>query len=617
MTGSIWATLGIAPTNDVTEVRRAYARRLKEVHPEDDPEGFQALRAAYDQATNMARHGWAVPSPSDYDEDVFDDELADEVWPHEETRSWTRTEAPPQDWDRPSQQDSWTPQHSPANAPELPEDIRAELAREQELAEAHKALCDRLSVIISNPAGDRQEALSTMLAIFRSPGMDSLDTHARTEHWLAWVVGSGGPVTEELVEPLIQFFNWNDRPIGVDLSHAATVLQRRDAAAVLRRLKRGDDPDHLGWKVLSQKPTRLKRLRERFTLGLQKRVFALLDRIDFEIPYLLPHLNADAVAQWRERRRNPVMPAIFLWALLLVPPLAALTGTVAGFFGPPNGLNFLAQVVFAFAALAVFGMVRLHGLVRPRARWRDEDQAWGASRWIRLGWAPLGAALLLLSSVLPVTVPWVAAYWLVLGPLVCWTGITNGHFSETRTGLQSGFFIAMIPLGWIVLHAQGPQWVSLCWAGAGITLVAHHGRPALEAAWASMSATRRHLSAAGLAISTTGVAFAIATAPAELAGWPFRAVAAAALLLLFLISRPIRFTQSIAAQKLWFNWMRLGWIPCIAGAWYAPFTDMALATFVAGGLWLSGGALLTFLWEAAPRLDAWLSRGRRRRGALA
>jgi hypothetical protein len=43
-----WTILGIAPTDDVRSVKRAYATRLKACRPEDDPQGFAQLREAYD-----------------------------------------------------------------------------------------------------------------------------------------------------------------------------------------------------------------------------------------------------------------------------------------------------------------------------------------------------------------------------------------------------------------------------------------------------------------------------------------------------------------------------------------------------------------------------------------
>lgn len=51
----IWNILDIAPTDDVSAIKRAYAAKLKVYHPEEDPEGYQRLREAYDQAMKLAK----------------------------------------------------------------------------------------------------------------------------------------------------------------------------------------------------------------------------------------------------------------------------------------------------------------------------------------------------------------------------------------------------------------------------------------------------------------------------------------------------------------------------------------------------------------------------------
>lgn len=50
-----WEILGIEPTVEIKTIKKAYAVKLRIHHPEDDPEGFNQLRVAYEEALNEAK----------------------------------------------------------------------------------------------------------------------------------------------------------------------------------------------------------------------------------------------------------------------------------------------------------------------------------------------------------------------------------------------------------------------------------------------------------------------------------------------------------------------------------------------------------------------------------
>ncbi|MFS8148202.1 hypothetical protein ATY78_16300 [Rhizobium sp. R635] len=54
MAETCWTLLQIAPTQDENDIRRAYARRLRDFRPDEDPEGFQRLVGAKEAALNWA-----------------------------------------------------------------------------------------------------------------------------------------------------------------------------------------------------------------------------------------------------------------------------------------------------------------------------------------------------------------------------------------------------------------------------------------------------------------------------------------------------------------------------------------------------------------------------------
>ncbi|HDR1022111.1 TPA: hypothetical protein QB352_001372 [Pasteurella multocida] len=71
---SCWVLLGIEPTYDEREIRRAYAKKLKITRPDDDPEAYQRLREAFDDALMMAPY---LASQNDYQD--IDNWLDDDI----------------------------------------------------------------------------------------------------------------------------------------------------------------------------------------------------------------------------------------------------------------------------------------------------------------------------------------------------------------------------------------------------------------------------------------------------------------------------------------------------------------------------------------------------------
>lgn len=76
-----WCELGLSGPAGLSEIRHAYARRLKQTHPEDDPAGFQRLHEAYALACRLAR-GMSKEGAE------VDQEYAAEGQPAEERPVW-------------------------------------------------------------------------------------------------------------------------------------------------------------------------------------------------------------------------------------------------------------------------------------------------------------------------------------------------------------------------------------------------------------------------------------------------------------------------------------------------------------------------------------------------
>ena len=93
-----WTVLGLEPTSDERAVLRAYAKKLRETRPEDDPEGFQRLLAAREQALAWRERIRPPPSPPPLEGDRF--EAADPVGRPFRVILGAEMSAPPKDEQR-------------------------------------------------------------------------------------------------------------------------------------------------------------------------------------------------------------------------------------------------------------------------------------------------------------------------------------------------------------------------------------------------------------------------------------------------------------------------------------------------------------------------------------
>ena len=72
-----WEILQIAPTCDERAIRRAYAKLLKSTRPDDDAEGYQRLREAFDEALARAPYIDEEEDADDWSWDHADNDEAD------------------------------------------------------------------------------------------------------------------------------------------------------------------------------------------------------------------------------------------------------------------------------------------------------------------------------------------------------------------------------------------------------------------------------------------------------------------------------------------------------------------------------------------------------------
>lgn len=220
MNGSAWETLGLERTDNVADIRRAYAARLKRIDVDADPEAFVDLRAALDDALYEAEYGPLEEWPAEAEEEAEEEEAAAPV--AQLCPGCGRVHSPP------------VPEPAPAPAPvPLPvEGNKAEPFRRLE------------GLLFDDPDADIDgDALVALVEeILADPDMARVDHAARVELWLAGLAYDAIPRSDPILPLLVRHFGWEWDLRRIDQHFLFEALTQRDRAFDL--LDRVADPGH-------------------------------------------------------------------------------------------------------------------------------------------------------------------------------------------------------------------------------------------------------------------------------------------------------------------------------------------------------------------------------------
>jgi hypothetical protein len=324
-----WAILAIEPTSDETAIRRAYAAKLKVTNPEDDPEGFKALRLAYDQAIVEARYlafeasyqdeeGDSEESGDRFDE-VSDNSLApaeDEALdaPNEQDGSigspWPEDFAP-----RPisfpgrdvSEQGELRPE-SGVGIPRAPIFVRPEGVDEDRRAyqTAWRALVDLVEA-----GADPYAMRAAYNNWYHCPAMEQIDVSEAAERDIVDLLEETWPRGRPIIYLAIEHFASSTQGSMIGSNSVGSILiGLRDQADVnqsridfMERVRKRTHEFNPALFEMSRDPSTLHWFQEMWSLRRVDVVDRFLAFINTRHPSVFYELNETALAFWQKRNR--------------------------------------------------------------------------------------------------------------------------------------------------------------------------------------------------------------------------------------------------------------------------------------------------------------------------
>lgn len=357
-----WSQLGIEPTDDVREVKRAYAKALKAIDVDRDPDAFIQLREARDLALQ-----WGAELPE-----------------------WERPDYDPeQDWVRDNREDAldggngqtadlpfridfdrFDPFFGGQGGPDAGRPPPA-APKSQHLRDSARKLEGLLfDEEVPAPADVKSAAIVLLAACADAP----VDEAAEVEQWLLAALARSIPRSDPAFILAECHFGWDDaiRSRGYGFNpELFDLIDRRAARDLLDEILKERDPVryYAVAELMQAGRTRLGW----FEPGLARDVKRFLDNTVAAHPMIEHDFARDTLAWWRGYFEGFHLPQGFWLALLSYPAFSTMIARWAGIID--SSARTLAIAFGVIAAVLAIGML-VHAYLRVYAVRREQEVGW-------------------------------------------------------------------------------------------------------------------------------------------------------------------------------------------------------------------------------------------------
>jgi hypothetical protein len=414
----IWQTLGITATSDPAAIRKAYASRLKECHPEEDAAGFQLLRAAYEKALKAARGAIAATAA-----------------------------------ELPNAAPAATPHTigDPALAPIAP-------AQAEDDQKQFEATFGELQRLLKAPEhADAQTLERALDAVINNPGALHLANWSGLDRRLAQLLLESIPRSDAVAATVVQRLRWNHADVATRRAKEVIAVVARVAdLEVVAKLRVGTDADARAFQMLSRPAPKSWLVRRIKVFFVDRAVRDFLQKTVPARPTLALWLDKAAVATWMKIFGRPYVTGRSLLAMPIFSAMGLLVAFIAGNNGSIAHEWIGTALLLALLAGPALALLKVYAFTWPIFLVLRRLEGKVPPAWVRLRWLPASAATVVVVSIAGSGLPAAVLSLLLSGSVLVWSSVAaypifiaeQLNFSQK---LRLSFARNRLTLVWIVI----------------------------------------------------------------------------------------------------------------------------------------------------------------------